>query len=81
MELEHIVSNNQFYKNGLAPRNAKALKCTLVADEGTRRLRYRSLKEPLVLHLAQEAEADCRSADDNLSFTAINFWRLILYFW
>ena len=45
-----------------------------------RRLRYRSPKEQLVLHLAQEAEADCSSADDNLSFTAINFWRLILYF-
>ena len=34
VELKHIVSNNQFYKNGLAPRNAKALKCILVADEG-----------------------------------------------
>ena len=33
-ELECIVSNNQFYKNGLAPRNAKVLKCTLVVDEG-----------------------------------------------
>ena len=48
--------------------NAKALKGNIVASEG--RLRYRSLKEPLVLHLAQEAEADCRSADDNPSFTA-----------
>ena len=33
-ELERIVSNNQFYKNGLAPRNAKVLKCTLIVDEG-----------------------------------------------
>ena len=33
MELEYIVSNNQFYKNGLTPRNAKVLKCTLVVNE------------------------------------------------
>ena len=38
MELERIVSNNQFYKNGLAPRNTKVLKYTLVVDEEIRKI-------------------------------------------